>query len=112
MIDDRNAVAQLVGFIHVMRRQEDGEIPSGLDFSQHLPHSDSRDGVQPCRRLVEKEDTRLVDQPAGDFDAASHAARKISDRLVSPLREFHRFNQFRDEAPSFFAWNRIQFRKD
>ena len=96
MIDDRDAIAKLVGFVHVMRRDEDGEIALGLDALKHFPDMHARHRVEARRRLVEKKDAGLVDEAARDFNTAPHAARQISDLLMAPLRQLDRFQQIVD----------------
>ena len=97
VIDDRDAIAQLVGFVHVVRRDEDREVALLLDLLQHLPDGDARDRIEAGRRLVEEEDARLVDQAARDLDAAPHAARQVLHLLVGPLRELDGLEQLGDE---------------
>ena len=84
VIDDRDAVAQLVGFVHVVRRDEHRQVALRLDPLQHLPHGDARDRIEAGRRLVEEEDARLVHQAARDLDAPPHAAREVLHLLVAP----------------------------
>ena len=74
MIDDGNAVAQAIGFVHVMRGNQDGELAIRLDISQHLPHRDAGNRVQSGRRLIEKENLRAVHEAASNFQAAAHAS--------------------------------------
>jgi hypothetical protein len=74
VIDDRDAVAQLVGLVHVVRGDEDGQIALRLDPLQHRPHRGARHRIETGRWFVEEKDARLVDQPACDLDAATHAA--------------------------------------
>ena len=57
---------------------------SRLIRSQHLPDGDARHRIEAGRRLVEKEDARLVHEAARDFDAPAHAAREVLDLLVAP----------------------------
>jgi hypothetical protein len=77
-----------VGFVHVVRRDENREVPFGLDLAEHLPPRH----VTPDRvggRLVEKEDARLVHEAARGFDAAPHPGEILHLR-IAPLREFDR----------------------
>ncbi len=38
MIDDRDAIAEAVGFVHVMGGNEDRKLALGLDVGEHLPY--------------------------------------------------------------------------
>jgi hypothetical protein len=90
VIDDGNAVAQLVRFIHIVSRQKNRQVALRLDLPQHLPDRHARYRIQPGCRFVEKKNARLVHQAAGDLHTPPHAARKILNRFIAPLCEFHR----------------------
>ena len=47
MIDDRDAIAELVGFVHVVGREQYGQIALRFDLLEHLPDRDARDGIEP-----------------------------------------------------------------
>ena len=83
-----------------------------LDPAQHLPHRDARDRIEPGRRLVEKEDARLVDQPARDLHAAPHAARKVSDRLVRPRRQLDGLDELRNDPIALLLRHVVELRVD
>jgi hypothetical protein len=74
VIHNGNAVAQLVRLVHVVRRDEHGEVARVLDLAQHLPDGGARHGIEPGGGFIEKEDARLVHQPARDLHPAPHAA--------------------------------------
>ena len=74
VIHNRYAIAQAVGFIHVMRGDQDGKVAVGLDFRQHLPNANARDWIKPGGRLVKKKDSRSVNQPASDFQPPPHSS--------------------------------------
>jgi hypothetical protein len=112
VIDNRDAIAQLVGFVHVVRRDENREIPFGLDLAEHLPHRDTRYRIEPGGRLVEKEDARLVHESARDFNAAPHSAGEILHLRIAPLREFDRLKQLVDQLHPRGARHTIQLRED
>src|SRR5436305_4731265 len=56
MMDDSNAIAEAVGFIHVMRGDQNRELTLALDVGQHLPNGNAGNGVEPGRGLVQKKD--------------------------------------------------------
>jgi hypothetical protein len=63
--------------------------PAGLQRAYQLPHVAPQIDIDPRRRLVEKQDLRLVRQRLGDQQAALHAARQGDDLVVFlvPQRE-------------------------
>ena len=73
------------------------------DFAQvieHLPDGDAGDGIEAGGGLVEKEDVGIVDQAAGDFEAAAHSAGEGFGLRVAPLCQVDRFQNLGDV---FFA---------
>ena len=96
VVDDGDAVAELVGLVHVMGGDQDGQVALALEAREHLPHGDARDRVEAGGRLVEKEDLRLVHQAARDFQPAPHAAGEHLHRLVRPLRQVDGREQLAD----------------
>ena len=112
MVHDRDVVAEPVGLVHVVRRDEHGELALLLDVAQHLPHRHARHRIEAGGRLVEKEHARLVDEPARDLHAPPHAAREILDLLVGPLRQLDRLEQFADEAVAALARHAVELRVD
>src|SRR5262249_42769377 len=103
MIDDGDTIAELVGFVHVVRCQEHGQIPLRLDPLEHLPDRCSRHRIEAGRRLVEKEDARLVNQATGDLGPASHATREILDGRVRPAAQLDCRQELADDTPACFA---------
>ena len=97
VVDDGDAVAELVGLVHVVRGQEDGEIALGLDLAQHLPDRHPRHRVEAGGGLVEEEDPRLVHEAAGDLHAPAHAAGEVLHRSRPPLGELHGREQLVDQ---------------
>ena len=78
MVDDGDAIAELVRLVHVVGGQEHGEVVRRLDAPEHLPDGGARDRIEAGGRLVEEEDARLVHQAARDLHAPAHAAREGS----------------------------------
>jgi len=107
-----DTVAELVGLVHVVRRDQDRQVALALDLGEHLPDRDPRHRIETGGRLVEKEDARLVDQAAGDFDAPPHAARQVLHLRLAPLRQLDRLEQLVDQplrawrAARCTAWRR------
>ena len=101
MVDDREPVAQLVGFGHVMRREEDRptrhrRLP-GLD--QLTDRARGRN-VETERRLVEEEDPGIVEQAAGEVHLLALAGRQGAHPLLPLLVETHGVDQLVDPIPA------------
>src|SRR5439155_9374757 len=63
VIDDGDAVAETLGFIHVVRREQNS--PSlRSEAAQDVPELPARLRIEPGRRLVEKEQLRVADEGA------------------------------------------------
>src|ERR1039458_10671751 len=54
-VDERNAVAEFVDFIHVMRCDDHRPVKSVPEIESPLPHGFARTGVEPNGRLVEEQ---------------------------------------------------------
>ncbi len=86
MVDDREAVAQGVGLVEVVGREEDG----GAGRAQApdlVPHAGAGLGVEAGGGLVEEQQARAVDHADGDVEAAAHAAGVGVRRAVAGVRE-------------------------
>ena len=60
-------------FLQVLGRQQDGRAAAGK-LLDGIPNFNSRFGVKPCRRFVEKNDGWRPDQAHGDVNPALHPA--------------------------------------
>jgi hypothetical protein len=61
MVDDGDAVGELIGLLQVLRRQHDGRAV-GVQPADLLPQRDAAHRVEPGRGLVEEEHRRFVDE--------------------------------------------------
>src|SRR5579871_7029155 len=64
VIDDGDAIAEAIGFVHVMSGDEDGELAFFFDVAEHLPHCNTRYRVEARRGLVEEKDARVMHEAA------------------------------------------------
>ena len=113
VIDDGDAIAELVGLVHVVRRQEDGQVALGLDLLAASPTPrPARHGIETRRRLVEKEDPRLVHQAARDLDTAPHAARQVLHLLVRHCVSSTASSSSAISCCAFGARNAVQLGED
>ena len=95
LADYADAVGHFLGFVDVMRGQDDGD--AGLPQRAHQrPHVAPQLDVDAGRRLVEKQDARLVRQRLGDQHAALHAARQRPDHVVFLLPQRQLLQHFLD----------------
>src|SRR5437016_4416813 len=56
VVDDGNAITQAVRLVHVVSRNQNGQLPVLLDVSQHFPDRDTGNRIESRRWLVEKKD--------------------------------------------------------
>ena len=80
-VHDHEAVAQLLGLVHVVRREHEGHALA-LQLVEALPQEVARLRVEAGRRLVEQQQLGLVDERAGDREPALHAARERVDAVA------------------------------
>ena len=83
-IHDPDAIAQLVGLLHVVRRQHDG-LAAGVQARDDLPQADPALRVEAGRRLVEEQDGGVVQQRAGDHQPLREAARERHHGRLCPF---------------------------
>ncbi len=82
VVDDTDAVGHLLGFLDVMRGEDDSD--AGVAQPAHdLPHRLAQFDVDARRRLIEKQDLRLVRQSFRDHHAALHAAGERDDLALA-----------------------------
>ena len=92
MVHDHEPVAQLLGLVHIVRRQDQRDAAL-LEPEQPVPHHVPGLRVQPGGGLVEDQDLGLVDERAGDRQAALQAAGQRVDLVPGPVRELDEIKQ-------------------
>ena len=85
-VDDRQAVAELVGLFEVLRREEDRRALA-VDPPHLLPDGEPAGRVEAGRWLVEEEDLGPVHEGRGQVEPALHAPRVALDAAVGGLHE-------------------------
>ena len=80
LIDDGDAVAVL-GLVHVVGREEDGDVLAGLELVDVVPDRRAGLGVESDGWLVEEEHAWRVQQPPGDLQPTLHAAGEGADQM-------------------------------
>jgi hypothetical protein len=83
-VDHSDPVREPVGFVQVLRGQEDSR-PTGHQCPQRIPQVDPAPDVEAGRRLVEEEHRRPRDERGREVEAAAHASGVGADK---PFRGF------------------------
>src|SRR6185436_9394224 len=86
MIDDRDTIAQTLGFLHVVRGQNDRS-PFRLELGDEVPELATRLRIESGGRLVEKQQLRIPDERAGDGEPLLLSAGQSADAGQSLLAE-------------------------
>ena len=100
VVDDPDAVGELVGLLEVLRRQEDGR---ALVVQLRAPRPRSRSGwtgSRPGGRLVEEQHARLVDERHAEVEPAAHPAGVGADAAVGGMRSGRRARAARRRGAS------------
>src|SRR3981189_2444844 len=86
MVDDRNAIAEFIGLLHIVSRQPDGD--AFLPQTSHgIPHSNTALRVESRAGLIEKENLGTMRNRTRDLDSLRKATRKLRRISVGPLRQ-------------------------
>lgn len=75
MIDDGDAIAQFLGFLEIVRGQQDRGA-DGVQLTHVLPQVLTKAHVHACGGLVEHDDRRRMHEGLADQEAPSHPARQ------------------------------------
>ncbi len=86
VIDDRDAVGELVGLVEVLRGEQHRRA-GGHEPPDRRPHLGTGAGVEPGGGLIEEDEGRLRDEARGEVEASPHAAGVLRDRLLRGIRE-------------------------
>ncbi len=112
VIDNGDAVAELVGLFHVVRGEQHGEVARLSEVVEHLPDGDAGDGIEAGGGLVEKKDVWIVDEASRDFKTAAHSAGERLGLRAAPLDEVDGLEHFRDVLLAFGAGNAVELGVD
>src|SRR6266550_5671955 len=95
LVDDADAVRFLC-LLEVVGGQEDRRPARPPHLAEVLPERATSRNIEAGRRLVEKEDLRVVQEAAHDLELASHPARERLDRLVDVARDAQKLGELLD----------------
>jgi hypothetical protein len=84
VIYDRDPIAEPLGLLHVVRRQEN-RAPGRAESLELLPELEPALRIEAGRRLVEKEDFRVAGERAGDGQTLPLTAGELPDARVPLL---------------------------
>src|SRR5262245_49331433 len=76
-LDERDGVAQLFRFPHVVGREDDGGAPLAPQLGDLRADADRHVGIEPERRLVEEEHLGLVEQGLGEGQPLLQPRRQL-----------------------------------
>ena len=99
VIDDRDAVGQLVGLLEVLRGQKHGR--AGLIQASHLfPQGESTHGVESGGGFVEEQHGGFVNERQGQVEATTHSARVRAHATFGGRGQSDAFEQFVASRPA------------
>ena len=99
-VDDADVVGELVGLLQVLGGEKHRR-PLVVQRAHLLPDRFAADRVEARGRLVEEEDSGLVDEGGGEVEAPLHAAGVLADAAVRRLGEVDALQQVVGPAPAF-----------
>ena len=86
MVDDHDAVGEVVGLVEVLRGQHDvGAV--GDELADGLPEPDAAGRVEARRRLVEQQHAGRADERGAEVEPAAHAAGPAAHEAVAGVGE-------------------------
>ncbi len=97
VVDHRYMVGELVGFLQVLRGQQQGD-PLRDVAADHVPHDQPAVRVQPGRRLVEEQDPGRRYQAGGQVKTPAHTAGVRLDGPAACLGEAEAVEELRRAA--------------
>ena len=92
MVDDRDPVTQLFGFLQIMRGQHYCHARA-VEFDHQFPQQPPQFDINPGSRLVEHQHRGRMDHGLGNQQAALHAARKRARIGIALVRQMDLFEQ-------------------
>ena len=102
-IEDGQPVAQPLGLIHEMRRQQQRFALCHQAF-EAFPDQMPRLRIEPGGGFVEKQQIRVIDQRARQRQPSFHAAGQRGQRCISTPFQPGKFKQSRNPAAGFGVW--------
>ena len=88
-INERETVAELIDFIHVMGRHDHGAVEPVSQIEDALPNCFTGGGIEADRRFIEKQHGRSMEQALRDFEPPDHSAGIMPGKMMGCLRKSH-----------------------
>ena len=82
VINEGDAVAELLNLIHVMRGDYHGRMEGRLQVENMIPDCLPRPWVETNSWLIQKEDFGAMEQALGYLEAPDHAAGIVPDQMI------------------------------
>ena len=93
MVDDGDALGDAFDFFHVVGGEENGDVFGLVHVADVVPDMVAGLGVEAERGFVEEEDVGVVEQTAGDFETAFHAAGVAFGEVVAAVPKLDDFQK-------------------
>src|ERR1044071_762626 len=93
VVHDRHAIAELFGFLHVVRGDDDGAA-CAFDSFDEIPELPPRLGIEAGGGLVEKEELGIGDEGARERQPLLLTTRQLPHATVALLPELDRIEDF------------------
>jgi hypothetical protein len=84
-IHDHQTLAKLLGFLHVVRREQNRYPTHSPQLLELLPNLLTNLRVKTGRRFIKDQKSWMMQQGAGDHQAAFHSARQMIDPGVGAI---------------------------
>src|SRR6266566_1805542 len=92
--DDAQLLAQLLGLLHDVRREQDG-LPATAHVEHRVLHHLSVHRIDPRERLVENQEVRVVEHGRNELHLLLHPLRQLVDPAQAPGGEAESLEPFR-----------------
>ena len=92
VVHDRHAIAELLGFVHVVCRQED-RAPGPLELVDEVPELPAGLRIESGRRFVEEQEVRIADQRARQREPLLLAPGEHADARVALFLQLNQPDQ-------------------
>src|SRR5215210_117436 len=103
---ERDLLAQRLGLLQVMRSQKDGH-PPAVKLPDVAPQLVAQLDIYARRRLIQKQDLRVVHERPGEEHAPFHPSRERVGPLATPLCEFEPLQQLLGPLAGFLPGDAV-----
>src|SRR5262249_19225014 len=100
MVDDRNALRDSFGLVHIVGSEKDGHPLALVEVFDVTPELIPTLGIETERWLVEEQDPWSVKEAAGDLQPAFHSAGELFHWSLPPLPEAEQREQHLNALPA------------